>query len=272
MGETRIAQGPFVAQAASGCRAGLAEGQLQAFAIGPTTAFPRHRQDCLLYRPAGTRPERPLPVTIFLDGPTLLREWHVDIMLDTLIADGLLPPMAAIFIESGHDIATDRDDQAARTLTRSIEYDSVDGRYARLLLEDVLPHAAQLGALTQDRAIAGASSGALCAFNAAWHHPGDFGRVLGAIGSFVNIRGGHVYPDRVRATPHRPLRIFLQEGTADRVASYPDLDWPAGNRAMQAALEASGYDHRFVWGDGGHDLAHSAALLPEAMQWLWRAS
>ncbi len=44
------------------------------------------------------------------------------------------------------------------------------------------------------RTIVGISSGGICAFNAAWHDPGAFGRVLGHCGSFVNIRGGTTSP------------------------------------------------------------------------------
>jgi V/A-type H+-transporting ATPase subunit B len=72
--------------------------------------------------------------------------------------------------------------------------------------------------LTEDpahRTICGISSGGICAFNAAWHRPDAFGRVLSHCGSFTNIRGGHEYPFWVRSTKRKPIRVFLQSGEAD---------------------------------------------------------
>ncbi len=44
------------------------------------------------------------------------------------------------------------------------------------------------------RAICGLSSGGICAFTVAWERPDYFHKVLSHIGSFTDIRGGHVYP------------------------------------------------------------------------------
>jgi enterochelin esterase family protein len=57
---------------------------------------------------------------------------------------------------------------------RSIEYDTVDGTYARYVLEEVLPEIGKQVKLRHDaysRAMVGESSGAICAFNAAFHTP-----------------------------------------------------------------------------------------------------
>ena len=51
---------------------------------------------------------------------------------------------------------------------------------------------------TRGRAIGGASSGAICAFTVAWERPDEFRKVISLIGSFTDIRGGHVYPDLIR--------------------------------------------------------------------------
>jgi enterochelin esterase-like enzyme len=40
-----------------------------------------------------------------------------------------------------------------------------------------------------DRAIGGSSSGAVCAFTAAWEHPEAFSRVFSAIGTYIGLRG-----------------------------------------------------------------------------------
>ena len=108
------------------------------------------------------------------------------------------------------------------------------------------------------RAIAGASSGAICAFTVAWHRPDQFRKVISTIGSFTNIRGGHVYPELIRQSERKPIRIFLQDGLNDirgrrRGGDYdPKWDWHAQNRKMVAALTEKGYDVNYCWGIGTH--------------------
>lgn len=87
-------------------------------------------------------------------------------------------------------------------------------------------------------------------------------------GSFTNIRGGHNYPYLVRATPHKPIRVFLQSGENDGTTIFGD--WPTANLAMDKALTYAGYDHRFEFGQGGHSLRHGGALFAETLRWLWR--
>ena len=106
------------------------------------------------------------------------------------------------------------EEQQAR-YNRSFEYDALGDRYARFLLEEILPEVAKDYNLSDDpnaRGIAGASSGAICAFTVAWERPDAFRRVLSFIGTYVNIRGGQIYPTLIRKTEPKPLRIFLQDG------------------------------------------------------------
>ena len=65
------------------------------------------------------------------------------------------------------------------------------------------------------RAICGLSSGGICAFTAAWERPDYFHKVLSHIGSFTDIRGGHVYPSLIRKTSKRDIKVFLQDGSQD---------------------------------------------------------
>ena len=63
--------------------------------------------------------------------------------------------------------------------------------------------------------IGGSSSGAIAAFTVAWERPNDFRKVLSNVGSFVNLRGGNVYPDIVLASDKKPIRVFLCDGRND---------------------------------------------------------
>ena len=40
---------------------------------------------------------------------------------------------------------------------------------------------------------------------------------------------------------------------------------------MASALQYKGYDYRFEFGPGAHDLKHGAATFPATLRWLWRA-
>ena len=122
-------------------------------------------------------------------------------------------------------------------------------------------------------AIGGASSGAIAAFSVAWERPDQFRKVISIVGSFVNLRGGQVYPERILATDKKPIRIFLQDGVNDNRAlkgdKYdPDRDWHYQNVRLQEALTKKGYDVNYTWGIGLHGQKQGGAILPEMMRWL----
>ncbi|MYA17899.1 MAG: hypothetical protein F4Z28_14640 [Gammaproteobacteria bacterium] len=147
--------------------------------------------------------------------------------------------------------------------------------YVRFLAEDVLPLVEEtvgrpFAPEPIRRAICGISSGGICAFNAAWHRPDLFGRVISHCGSFTAIRGGHNFPYLVRSTPRKPLRVFLQSGAADADIIFGS--WPLANQEMAAALEFAGYDCRFEFGTGGHNLRHGGALFADTLRWLFESS
>jgi enterochelin esterase family protein len=104
----------------------------------------------------------------------------------------------------------------------------------------------------------------------AWERPDAFRKVLSHIGSFADIRGGHVIPSRIRKEPLRPLRVYLQDGEND--LNNAAGDWWLANLQMVSALKYRGYDVRFDAGSGGHDGKHGGAVLPDALRWLWRGS
>ena len=86
------------------------------------------------------------------------------------------------------------------------------------------------------RAIAGASSGAICAFTAAWERPDAFSKVFSTIGTYVGLRGGNDYPTLVRKTEPKPIRVFLQDGSND--LNIYGGDWWVANQDMLSALSS----------------------------------
>src|SRR5207245_6129488 len=122
---------------------------------------------------------------------------------------------------------------------------------ARFIIGEMLAEVGKKYNLTKDpagRAIGGASSGAICAFTVAWERPDQFRNVISLIGSFTDLRGGHVYPELVRNAERKPLRVFIQDGVNDlRNAKNPKRDWHLQNQAMVAALQEKDYDMKHVF-------------------------
>ena len=257
-------------------RPGAATGRVKSYpGWAESTVFADTRRDLWIYTPPGLEDSSDEPALIvFNDGGGYLdRNGAVRAVavLDTLANAGEITPTVALFVNPGV-LAGDVDPEAARA-QRSVEYDTVDDRYATFLATDVLPFVESvLGrALARDparRTICGISSGGICAFNAAWHRPDLFARVISHCGSFTAIRGGNNYPSMVRRTHRKPIRVFLQSGVND--ADIVIGSWPLANQTMAAALDFAGYDYRFEFGEGGHNLRHGGALFAETLRWLWR--
>jgi sugar lactone lactonase YvrE/enterochelin esterase-like enzyme len=209
---------------------------------------------------------------VFQDGERFANEegrWRVPVVFDNLIHHGDMPVTIGIFVDPGVLPARSEDEQPR--FNRSFEYDALGPRYARFLIEEILPEVAKTYNLSPDpnlRAIGGSSSGAAAAFTAAWNRPDAFRRVLSFIGSYTGLRGGDGYPTLVRKTEPRPLRLFLQDGSRD--LNIYSGNWWLSNQALASALDYAGYDVRFVQGDRGHDANHGSAILPSALRWLWR--
>ncbi|NBT12130.1 MAG: hydrolase [Planctomycetia bacterium] len=238
--------------------------------------FPGTVRDWAIYVPAQARPDVPAALMVFQDGHGYLKtdgQWRVPVVFDNLIASGKMPPTVAVFVDPGHEQAKEKPQSPWKNSNRSLEYDSLGDRYARFLLEEILPEVAKQQPLTTDpalRAICGASSGGICAFTVAWERPDQFGRVLSTIGSFTGLRGGNAYPSLVRKTEPKPIRVYLADTSGD--LDNPFGSWPLANKQMAAALEFMGYDVRFDWAEGyAHDAHHASRLFPDALAWLWRS-
>lgn len=229
-----------------------------------------------VYVPAQYDPSKAAAVMVFQDGHAYVDEqgdFRVPIVFDNLIHRKELPVIIGIFVDPGHkkDQLPEKPGWRPTPENRSFEYDTVSDQYARFLLEEILPEVGKSYHLTADpnqRAICGISSGGICAFTVAWHRPDAFRKVMSHVGSFVNIRGGYVYPSLIRKTPRKPLRVFLQDGANDLDNEHGN--WPLANQEMAAALKFAGYDYRFEFGEGGHNGKHGGAILPESLRWLWR--
>lgn len=234
--------------------------------------FPGTVRDYWVYVPAQHDAAKPAPVMIFQDGAGFVNEtgrFRVPIVFDNLIAKGAMPATIAILINPGVLPALSPEHQDR--YNRSYEYDALGDRYARFLIEEILPEVGKSYNLSKDpndRAIAGSSSGGIAAFTAAWNRPDAFRRVISYIGSYTDLRGGVVYPGQIRKMEPKPLRIYLQDGRKDQ--NIYSGNWFIANEDMASALAYAGYDHTFTIGNEGHNAIHGGAILPYALRWLWR--
>jgi gluconolactonase len=233
--------------------------------------YPGTVRDYWIYLPAQYDKSKPACVMVFQDGGGFVTEdgsWRAPVVLDNLIAKHEMPVTVGIFVNPGVLPALSPDQQSR--YNRSYEYDALGDRYARFLIEEILPEVGKsynLSADPNDRGIAGSSSGAIAAFTAAWNRPDAFRRVLSTIGSYTNLKGGDIYANLIRKTEPLPLRVFLQDGSND-LNLYAG-SWFLANQALASALDFAGYETKFVVGTEGHNAKHGGAILPDALRWLW---
>jgi enterochelin esterase family protein len=264
---------------------GVPKGKLNGPFALPSEVFPGTSHTYCVYVPAQYDPARPASLVVFNDGQAYINleaDVRAPNVLDNLIHRRELPVMIAAFINPGRTPEQPEPsirDWGDRNTNRPTEYNALDDKYPRVICDELLPALAKEYNISPDpdrHGIGGASSGAIAAFNVAWHRPDHFRKVLSIVGSFVNLRGGHEYPDIIRASEKKPLRVFLQDGRNDnrgqrRSGAYdPNRDWFLQNVRMVEALTEKGYDVNYVWGIGLHGQKQGGAIFPEMMRWLWR--
>jgi enterochelin esterase family protein len=252
-----------------------------------------------VYVPAQYTADKPACVLVFQDGQRATRtngSLRVPQVMENLIAKKEMPVTIGIFITPGA-----RGEEyveapgGGNPNNRAAEYDALNDRYARFLIEEMLPEVGKTYNLTKDpegRAIGGTSSGAICAFTVAWERPNAFRKVISCIGSYTSIGyrpardgqpmipGGDLYPTLIRRAPPKPIRIFLQDGSNDLDNQFGN--WFLANQQMLAAfnyanrtadqrkLEGPRYQVKHLWGEGAHSDNHGGAILPDILRWIFQ--
>jgi enterochelin esterase family protein len=264
---------------------GVPKGEFRGPFTLPSQAYPGTQHTYWVYVPAQYDPTVPASLMIFNDGQAFMYaegDIRAQNVLDNLIYRREIPVIIGVFINPGR-----RPDQPEpnpsewgdRTTNRPAEYNTLDDKYARVITEELMPGLYKEYNISKDperHGIGGASSGGIAAFTVAWERPGEFRKVLSIVGSFVNLRGGHVYPDIVRKSEKKPIRVFLQDGRNDnrgpgQGGAYDQTrDWFYQNVRLMQALTEKGYDVNYTWGMNRHGQKMGGPILPEMMRWLWR--
>ncbi len=245
-----------------------------------TTSHPApYTRKISVYVPKQYVPGTAAPFIVGADGPDKI----LFTALDNLIAEKKIPVMIAISIGNGSGDAQGSE--------RGLEYDTMSGRYAEFVEQEVLPLVEKQCnvTLTKDpdgRATMGGSSGGSCALIMAWYHPALYHRVLTYSGTYVNQQwpynpetpGGawEFHKTIIPNSPVKPIRIWMEVG--DRDLFNPNImrdnmhDWVVANENMAKVLAAKGYHYQFVFArNAGHvDNRVKQQTLPEALEWLWQ--
>ena len=246
---------------------GVPKGETIKGVFDQSKIFPGTTRDYTVYLPQQLVRTKPAPVMVLQDGGG----FSAPTVFDNLIHKLEIPTLVGVFVMHGRVKAPNTN--ALDRFNRSYEYDGLGDAYARFLLEELLPfiaakHGVTLSTNGTDRAIGGASSGAIAAFTAAWERPDAFTRVFSAIGTYVGLRGGNVYPTLVRKFEPKPIRVYLQDGSADQ--NIYGGDWWKANEELERSLKFAGYEVEHAWGDGGHNGKHGTAVFPDALRFLWK--
>ena len=241
------------------------------FTFDTSRVYPGTTREVTVYVPEQYDGHTPACVHVNQDGV----QSDAPRVFDRLIHEKKMPVTIGVFVKPG--VVPAARAGALPRFNRSLEYDSLGGDYAKFLLDELLPavetkQAADgrklvLSKRGADRSIGGNSSGAICAFTAAWERPDAFSRVFSGIGTYVGLRGGHAYSTLVRKVEPKPFRVFLEDGSGD--LDIYGGDWWIANQGLERSLAFAGYEVKHAWGDGGHNGKHAAEVFPAAMEWLW---
>jgi enterochelin esterase-like enzyme len=264
---------------------GVPKGEIRGPYTLPSKAYPGTQHTYWVYIPAQYDPAAPASLMVFQDGQAFKDEkgeMRAQNVMDNLIYRREIPVMIGVFINPGR---TPEQPEPSPQIgwgdgftNRGTEYNTLDDKYARAITEELMPVLYKEYNISKDpeqHGIGGSSSGAIAAFTVAWERPNAFRKVLSNVGSFTDIRGGYVYPEKVLASPKKPLHVFLCDGRNDnrgiRNGVYDaKWDWFFQNVRLMKALTRKGYDVNYTWGMNLHGQKFGGAILPDMMRWLWR--
>jgi enterochelin esterase family protein len=265
---------------------GVPKGEIRGPYTLPSKVYPGTQHTYWVYVPAQYDPAVPAALMVFNDGQAFKNpdgDMRAQNVMDNLIYRREIPVMLAVFINPGRtpeQPEPNPQEWGDHTTNRPTEYNTPDDKYARVITEELMPALAKDYNISKDpeqHGIGGSSSGAIAAFIVAWERPDDFRKVLSNVGSFVNLRGGDVFPERVLASEKKPIRIFLCDGRNDNRGIRPPnpaydqrMDWFYQNVRLMKALTEKGYDVNYTWGINLHGQKFGGAILPDMMRWLWR--
>ena len=163
---------------------GVQQGRLSEKFVHTSKIYAGMKSDWWYYTSPGVEPGESAALMVWQDGQGFAARdsrSRLFTVTENLVHQNVIPPMVHLLIAPGY---------AGEKRMRSIEYDTVSDRYARFVLDEILPKLEKRQKIRKDaysRAIGGQSSGGICSLTAAWLRPRAFARVLSRIGSYTAI-------------------------------------------------------------------------------------
>jgi iron(III)-enterobactin esterase len=256
----------------------------------------RKERKIFVYVPAAYADGTKAPVLVIHDGPGQLN--LVRNALDNLTVSKdpkrKLPAFIVIAVQNGGN--------DGKNSERGLEYDTMSDRLARFIHDEVLSavlNNAEIKiaypklALTDNpwgRAVMGCSSGGAAALTMGWFRPDWFRRLIAYSGTFVDQQDDDAaeeakYPlgaweyhsgmKLIETSEKKPLRIFTHVSENDLRPKDPEEthhNWVMAGERTAVALQAKGYNHRFVFSlaTSHCDRKVFEQTLADTLVWIWR--
>ncbi|MEM7693618.1 MAG: alpha/beta hydrolase-fold protein [Pseudomonadota bacterium] len=213
-----------------------------------------------VYLPPNYNAENAYPLVIIHDGDDFVTYAHLATSLDNLIAAGDIPPCVVALIQS---------------LDRMGEYPR-GRRHARYVVKELLPALQSrlaLSARAKDRALLGASLGAVASLSTAVRFPGCFGGLVLKSGSF--ILDEKTLRNRAHPVFHRVARFVRaaeRQATFDGVRAFVSTGELEGladqNKSLAGFLERKGAKVSFRSSWDGHHWHNWRDQLRDGLMWV----
>jgi enterochelin esterase-like enzyme len=215
-------------------RKGIPHGKVTAIDVETGWFLPGGKRKVTFYQPAV---ESPCPLVLVWDGQDYLRRAHLPVMIDNLVAQKRIRPVALAMVQS-------------IPATRAVEYLCSEASLAFVQLY-LLPAARQqLNLLDPSESpgafgVLGASAGGLMAFYTGLRMPHIFGKILAQGGAYTFFGQEMVVWDLARCLEPQDQKFWLCAGRYDFLRD--------GNRKMAALLKERGFEYQYDEYAAGHN-------------------
>ncbi len=206
----------------------------------------RGKRAIYLYHPPTAH--GPVPLLVVYDGTDYLRRGKINVIVDNLIAQKRIRPIAMALLQNG---GRDR---------RFIEYACADGTLS-WLRHDVFPLAQKKLKLTDERGafgVLGASMGGLMAMYTGLRMPETFGKIVSQAGIFWFEDMPTSVVELIENKPRTDVKIWMGAGHMDFLLE--------DNRRMQPILRERGYNVTYHEAGGAHNYTSWRNNLGNALE------
>lgn len=206
-----------------------------------------------LYAPPTSEP---CPLVVVFDGPDYLRRTKLPTLVDNLIAQGRIRPIALAMVANGGS-------------ARTVEYTCSEATLG-FLRYVLLPFAHQELHLVDEtrepgaHGVLGASLGGLMSLYTGLREPSIFGHVLSQSGAFSVWERDFVVFNLARQAPVRPLQVWMDCGHFEGLVE--------GNERILPLLQASGHRAEYREYHGGHSYPAWRDNVWRGLEWLFGRS